>query len=359
MKKQALAVLVAGLFAAPAIAHADGDTVTLYGIAQVGVMSANNGAVTQNKVEDTGSRIGVKGTENLGGDLSAFFKIESGVDLAGATSGKFASREGWVGLASKDWGAIKLGRGKTYFDLVQENFDGFEGNDTMIDSLLIDGVYYRINNAIAYETPDLSGFTAKFEYADMEGKTSTTTPYTFIGVAEYNAGPLYLTAAIESQHNLTGNVSGGSTPKTVVPGARVTNTFIGGGYTLPTNTNLKLGWRHSDIQNDTTLANNGKRNAWIGVVTQTWDNQYILRGGVMKAGDKSSTSTGILNNDSGGTYWAVGAEWDMSKRTLIYTEYAHAKNGQNANSFLTTDSAGQAANTFTNSTWSTGIIHLF
>lgn len=351
MKYARIAALVAGLFAAPVLVHADNANVTVYGIAQAAVTFANNDDVTRTLIEDTGSRIGFKGEEDLGNGLSAFFKIESAVALDDARASGFANREGWLGLKG-DFGTVKLGRGKTYFDLAQENFDGFNGNSTMINSLLIDGARYRANDNIAYETPNLGGFVGKLQYGEMEGKTNTVTPSVVIGSAEYNAGPLQLIAAFESQRDMGFAFKNGAIDD-VVPadGARIKNYLLGAGYTLPAGTNFKLAYRQSNYSNGTVDAD---RDTIIGVISQPFGNA-TARVGYNHVGDVDG-----LDN-SGGNYFAVGVDYAVSKRTIVYTEFTRATNEKNNVSLLQT-SAGQGGAAGTkrnNSAWTTGIIHLF
>ena len=348
MKYARIAALVAGLFAAPVLVHADNANVTVYGIAQAGVSIVNNDDVTKTIIEDTGSRIGFKGEEDLGNGLSAFFKIESKVRLDDASASGFANREGWLGLKG-DFGTVKLGRGKTYFDLAQENFDGFNGNSTMINSLLIDGVYYRSSNNIAYETPNLGGFVGKLQYGDMEGKTNNVTPSAVIGSLEYNVGSLQLIGAFESQRDLAPIVADGTKP--VMDGARIKNYLLGAGYTLPAGTNFKLAYRQSNFSLGPVDTD---RDTIIGVVSQPFGNA-TARIGYTHVGDLDGV------DNSGGDYLALGVDYAVSKRTIVYTEFSRATNEKNNVSLLET-SAGQAGALGTkrnNSAWTTGIIHLF
>lgn len=355
MKYAPLAAALAGLFATTGFAHADTTNVTVYGIAQAAVSVVDDGVTRKTIVEDTGSRIGFKGNEALGNGLNAFFKIESKVALDTGASAGFANREGWVGLQG-DFGTVKLGRGKTYFDLAQENFDGFNGNSTMINSLLIDGAYYRSSNNIAYETPDMNGFVAKLQYGDMEAKNDTTgvSPSAIIGSAEYNNGPFQIVAAFESQKDLALAVADGT--KTTVKGNKINNYLLGAGYTIPNaGTNFKLAYRQSNFKNGAIKAD---RDTWIGVVTQPIGNGNV-RFGYTTLGDVDSNAGTI--GSSGGSYWAIGGDYALSKRTIVYTEFTRASNDDNlaATGSLLETSAGQAAGHRNNSAWTTGLIHLF
>ncbi|MGQ5524081.1 porin [Chitinimonas sp. PSY-7] len=349
MKLTAIAVVLAGLSTAQAV-HA-ADTVTVYGIAQLAVTRANDGVTTRMLVEDTGSRIGFKGEDALNGGMKAFFQIESKVGMDDASKAGFANREGWLGLKDESWGKAKLGRGKTYFDLAQEGFDGFNGNSTMINSLLIDGAYYRINNSIAYESPTMSGITGKLQYADMEGKTTGASPRAVIGAVDYEGGPITAVFAFEDQKDLAVEIADGS--KATDAGTKIKNYLFGGGYTLPTHTNLKIALRRSQINtNGLSL----KRNTFITVLTHPFGD-LTARLGFTKLGNIKSSGT---QNDTGGTYWALGVDYPLSKRSIVYTEFTQAKNDKNSVNYSELEtSAGQSLTARKNSAWTTGLIHLF
>lgn len=60
------------------------------------------------------SRLGFKGSETLSPDLSAQFNLEHGLAAnTGAAIGAFWARQAWVGLTSKSWGQLQLGRTTT------------------------------------------------------------------------------------------------------------------------------------------------------------------------------------------------------------------------------------------------------
>lgn len=77
MKKTLIALAVATL---PAAAFAD---VTIYGQIKAGVENVDAGGVNKTNVDDMGSRIGFKGSEDLGNGLKAIWQVESGFDIDG------------------------------------------------------------------------------------------------------------------------------------------------------------------------------------------------------------------------------------------------------------------------------------
>jgi len=112
MKKTLIAL--AALAAGTAFAQ---SSVTMYGQLDIGYSLHQTGAGTSgannNVAMNSGfhgpSRMGIKGSEDLGGGLKANFDLQTG-DLGLDTGGTFAfKREGWVGLSSSQLGAVRLG----------------------------------------------------------------------------------------------------------------------------------------------------------------------------------------------------------------------------------------------------------
>src|SRR3989304_9501537 len=94
MNKKLMAVAVAGVLAAPAVAFAQASNVQLYGRANLGIDSyAATGAAagaaadikSRTRVYDAASRVGLRGTEDLGGGLKAIFQIETGINIDGGS----------------------------------------------------------------------------------------------------------------------------------------------------------------------------------------------------------------------------------------------------------------------------------
>jgi predicted porin len=127
MKKSLLAVAAMGAFASVAQAQ---SSVTVYGILDIGYMggnvrNANNlnattgGTVANTQTSSIGqsaqstSRLGFKGTEDLGGGLSAFFTIETALTPENAqaisVSTNTANRQTFVGLKKNGIGQFALG----------------------------------------------------------------------------------------------------------------------------------------------------------------------------------------------------------------------------------------------------------
>src|ERR1700688_4160657 len=115
MKKTLLALAVLG--ASAGVASAQQSNVTIYGIVDAGVAYKNDGNPAGNTLslesgQQNSSRLGFKGTEDLGGGLSAIFTLENGFNVDNGTLGntsRLFGRQAWVSL-NGGFGSAKLGR---------------------------------------------------------------------------------------------------------------------------------------------------------------------------------------------------------------------------------------------------------
>src|ERR687887_1587613 len=116
MQLKRIPLICSALFAAPAAALAQ-TTVQIYGrlnadlesVKQTGSATGTNFA-SRSRVTSNSSNVGVRGTEELGQGLRAFFQIESSVNFdSGTQSGFWASRNSGIGLIS-GYGQVLLGQ---------------------------------------------------------------------------------------------------------------------------------------------------------------------------------------------------------------------------------------------------------
>jgi predicted porin len=116
MHKKLLAVAVAGALAAPMLAQAasSGSTVQIYGVAEIehGYIDQGNGRPSTDYVESTGSYLGFKGTESLGGGMSAWFQCETTMDIRAFDQVGLCSRNSGLGFRG-GFGNVWIGRWHT------------------------------------------------------------------------------------------------------------------------------------------------------------------------------------------------------------------------------------------------------
>jgi len=170
MQKKIIALAVAA--AASGVAYAQSN-VTVYGVVDVGysrLSSSDTGSFKSRNALDSGlqsgSRIGFRGTEDLGNGLKASFVLEYGlgVDTGAGLTGP--ARQSLLAL-SGNFGTVAAGRQYTpQYGLVSK-VDPF-GTGTVGDVTYGRGVYVmgtdaapstiRLNNLVAYVSPTVAGF---------------------------------------------------------------------------------------------------------------------------------------------------------------------------------------------------------
>ena len=115
LKPANLANLALAMLVYPMAASAQ-SSLTIYGLFDIGIEAAKSGGgttVREISGGSFGSRLGFRGVEDLGGGLSAVFRLENGfVGDSGtlAQGGLIFGREASVGLAKEGFGAVTLGR---------------------------------------------------------------------------------------------------------------------------------------------------------------------------------------------------------------------------------------------------------
>lgn len=141
-------------------AQASAQSVTIFGLIDVGIESISNVGVNGNTLTrmpsntaSTPSRLGFRGTEDLGNGLKAGFVLESGIatDTGGLNhGGRLFGRQSYVSLSSNDWGEVGLGRQYTmnFWALLSADVIGASAHGlASLDSYLPNS---RADNAISY-----------------------------------------------------------------------------------------------------------------------------------------------------------------------------------------------------------------
>lgn len=213
MKKTLAAVAVLGAFAGSALA-AD---VQLYGIVDTGVgyshvdvdgLGEDADSFEMKSGQASGSRWGLKGTEDLGNGLTVGFILEDGFSSdTGADSAPMFNRESSLFLQG-GFGKFAMGRigsinnGQSSWAKVGMlsafGTSDWGGNSAQLGSIF--SLAGQWDNMIAYETPDFAGFKVFAQYGmgsnDNENESSSDRYYA-IG-ATYNNGPFAAYLAVDS-----------------------------------------------------------------------------------------------------------------------------------------------------------------
>lgn len=304
MKKSLLALAVLGAFAGAASAQ---SSVTLYGKVDLAFSKAT-GTKDKQIADNNASRIGLKGSEDLGNGLSAFFKLESQLEAdTGAAKTPFWNRWSSVGLAHSKYGSLQLGHMENgAWDTVTA-YDPW-GGDTVaqlrdVGATLLDLTTYsssknsfttvdvrRLDNSVRYDL-SLNGFKVAASYA--EKTTGKDNPFAIGG--NYTMGPLNVGLAYEKSAKA-------SDDRLVMGGAS---------YDFGV---AKLMASYSDGRN----VDNDKVKGFIVGATAPYG-AFKFKVGYAQA------KTELADGSASGTYKkaSVGGEYNLSKRTKLYADYAH------------------------------------
>jgi predicted porin len=342
------------------------SSVTVFGVVDTGFQRVEREAagsdVTTNRLasgSNKTSRLGFRGTEDLGGGLKANFWLEMGVasDSGASASttiftnnqtgsntgggGLVFNRRATVGL-SGGFGEVRLGRDSVVGLLTQESFDPFDANgvgsqrqvvyaNVAAVSTAISSV--RASNMINYFSPNIAGFTADVGYAFNENAS--------------NAGP------------------------TKKDGRLVTARL---GYTLG-KFNAKLGgtqidYAAGDYQEYTVGASYDFGIVKPALAFHSNKIKGVNKTDVIMASLTAPVGPGLIraaytradqksggNND--GNIFAIGYIYNLSKRTQLYTTYALSDNKNGSTLYQVGGSPGAAVANGRTTGLDLGVTHSF
>ncbi|KWR91618.1 porin [Cupriavidus sp. IDO] len=214
MKMKLFAAAVAALAAGGAYAQ---SSVTLYGVVDAGIeyqnkqpgnaatgLSGGHDVVRLTSGNQSGSRWGLRGVEDLGGGLKGVFVLESGFNVDDGKSGqdnRLFGRQAYVGLSSQ-WGQLTLGRHQTPMYDFGLQFDPM-AISTKYSITSQDGAFAgRADNSIKY-IGTFGGLTANALYSAGSNTGGTA------GVFQGNAGEVPGSAKIGREYSLSLTYAGG------------------------------------------------------------------------------------------------------------------------------------------------------
>lgn len=292
----------------------------VYGIAAIDVLRVTNvynGSVasTQTRIDSStpvASRLGFRGAEDLGNGLSAVYNLEAGLSLdtgAGNATALF-NRSSYVGLHSRHWGTLTVGRQWDVEDGVLGNYFMFAGYGAFkyTEFAAIDDL---VNNSVKYVSPDIGGARISALWAPGEGTTGRTLE---LG-ANYTAGPVAVGGTWRRAENLAGRADKLST--------------VGASYTAGP-VRLHVGWAKAQPEASGFPNVNAYDLGFVWTINQQFSTalDYIVR-------DQVHT-----RNDS--AFIRLQGAYAFSKRTSLYANLVGLKNKGVANQrFVGTGAAGQ------------------
>lgn len=192
----------------------------VYGIVDVAVqkVTGSDGGIVSGGY--SGSRLGVKGSTDLGGGLKGNYMMETGLNAADGNTATYLGNRGASAGVSGAFGSISLGRQFTPFavSLFNEPLE-YDGFSTLYGgSVQADHVWQ--SNSVLYTSPSMGGLTISAMYSGTSGSSGNKTLATkaaadgtlgFVSIetkplagtymavgGNYVMGPLTIDAAYES-----------------------------------------------------------------------------------------------------------------------------------------------------------------
>lgn len=296
--------------------------VTIYGMLDLGVVREIGGAAgSVTKLSSgiqAGSRIGFKGTEDLGGGLSALFVLESGFQAdtgAMGQGGLLFGRQAYVGMKSNNVGTVTFGRQYSAVNTALCEIDPFGcGLAGTAENLMSGGSKAvstggtgaaRMSNTMKYATPTISGFNGDVSYSFGEVAGNNRASSMIDGSIRYTNGPLTADIAYNEVNDATATHNG-----------KVT--FLGAKYDFGV-VRLALGTaiNKGSFTANANIVNPDSRDYLVGVSVPVGDGTILAS--YIKKLDKSGANNDV--NQIG-----VGYTYALSKRTNLYTSYARIHN---------------------------------
>lgn len=197
MRNHAAAVATVLLWSATLAQAQSSSGVTLYG--RVDLNLTHFSGEGWEMAQSSNSRFGLRGSEDLGGGMSAIFQLESRINAQNGTSegNRFWGREAWVGLRG-GYGMLRLGRSLSPSQRVASNYDphGTDGIGSLGSGGLLIGhsPLVRLESGFYYETPKFGGFSV-FAAAQMDDQANTVDDRIKSVRLRYENGPLDIALA--------------------------------------------------------------------------------------------------------------------------------------------------------------------
>ncbi len=339
MKKPILALAVAAALATPLAVQAD---TILYGSARVSVdYNDEDPADGYWDVANNSSRLGVLGSEDLGGGLSAVYQYEFGVDVTEGTSGFEGNRPKFVGLKGS-FGTLTLGTQETPYYHVAGIVDIFNSDKILGATAFLGGSFngfalnttgdrdfgdvslFRLDISPLYSTPDFNGFSVEVMlvmngangFNDGSGYSDNIDLWNI--AAKYSNGPFFAGASYIA---LVGN-SDVSLGQGVSIDLDLDQWNVGLGYTSGP-FSIGLIYEQGTI-NEFSLLTNAKFNGVRVFGGDDASNVYMV-GSYSFGNNVISAAYGQLDPGTDGTdkfdNYLLGYQYNFSKRTRLWVEY--------------------------------------
>lgn len=312
MSKSLLKQAVAGAVVAMAAGAASAQSnVTVYGIVNINALyTKSDTAPTRWGIDPGGwwaSRLGFRGTEDLGNGVSAVFQLENGFSpdtgMLGQ-GGRLFGRHAWVGLKG-DFGTVRLGRAWTpTYCLLTDVIDPFEdalsgAAGGFLGRNIFTTIDIRMQNSLFY-TKAIGGFKADLAYSLGETAGNASANRQISAAFTYGTGPL---KAVFGYHDVN-DANGTASSKL---------TMAGGTY------DLGVAKVHFGIDQQKTnaagLARVDANDVLLGLTVPVGGNGRVLAS-FNRLDDHTALNVDVKQ-------YAIGYTHNLSKRTTLFTSYGH------------------------------------
>lgn len=300
------------------------SNVTIYGRVNTSLEQTKvQGEDSVTQMVNNSSRIGFRGTEDLGNGMSALFQIENGFRSDSGTGG-LANRDTFVGLKS-NLGTVKLGRMTSPLYYATHDYLGMHNHDTgnSSDAFLWYEAFsneFYLNNSITYASPTFGGgFTFEAQYSALSEQAADTAsrndrPTHYSATLSYDNGPLHVGFGY-AQTNRFYNFDEGKSKDSML--------VLAGVYDFKTVVVGALAERSKSdsgaLQTMTGLTGEQDRNYYrVAVMVPVGANEFHVNYGV--AQDWSDT------DDTGAKQITLAYNYNLSKRTKVYAQWTKIDN---------------------------------
>jgi predicted porin len=278
------------------------------------------------EINSWASRLGVKGSEDLGDGLKAIYQIEGQVNFAdqtnefGTATALLTGRNTFVGLAG-GFGTVLLGRHDTPLKMSTAKLDYFADTSADYNSVYSAGFTdRRADGTLAYVSPNLSGLTLAAALVPGENQDANGLADAYSVAAMYENGGIYLAGAYEAAD---GKVDALDSTRVDVMGAGNTTLTdllgdlnqwrVGGGYDAG-------GWKVAAVYENEQVDDTA------GATIYDADKWNISGAITLGMGEIKATyfdqSEDLSNIDVYGA--TLGYDYNFSKRTQTYVQYTYS-----------------------------------
>ncbi|WP_281662603.1 porin [Paraburkholderia fungorum] len=361
MKRKSLFAVSTLCLAAGAV-HAQ-SSVTLYGLIDSGLTYTNNQHGQKNfqatSGDTNGSRWGLRGAEDLGGELKAIFTLENGFSIQSGSlgqGGRMFGRQAFVGLSSESYGALTAGR---QYDSVVDYLGPLSLTGTQYGGTHFAHPYdndnldnsFRVSNSIKYQSINYGGFKfgGLYGFSNQAGGFSSNRAYS-VG-ASYNWGPLNAAVGYLQLNNSGSTFSTGAVSDDATFSAGNQRVFGGGlsyafgpavAGVVITQTKLSaatgIGAYASGTSKGLALTGGSAR-----FTNYEANGRYNLTPALALIGSYTFTDARVSGVSPKYNQLNLRADYSLSKRTDVYLEGVYQHVSGAGNSGITADITGLSA----------------